>query len=147
MSNFYTDNQDLVFTLKNLDLEEVVAVREHDYTDAQKFDGSPENFADAMDNYERVLTVVGDVAGERIAPRSRQIDEEGPHFENGVVTYHPLTVKNLEDLHRAGMTESKKIIAVNTDPAAPIFSVAHYGIIGDLNSVIPMMIKAYKAKA
>ncbi len=104
MSNFYTDNQDLVFTLKNLDLEEVVAVREHDYTDAQKFDGSPENFADAMDNYERVLTVVGDVAGERIAPRSRQIDEEGPHFENGVVTYHPLTVKNLEDLRRAGVS-------------------------------------------
>ena len=104
MSNFYTDNQDLVFTLKNLDLEEVVAVREHNYTDAQKFDGSPENYADAMDNYERVLTVVGDVAGERIAPRSRQIDEEGPHFENGVVTYHPLTVKNLEDLRRAGVS-------------------------------------------
>ena len=104
MSNFYTDNQDLVFTLKNLDLEEVVAVREHNYTDAQKFDGSPENFADAMDNYDRVLTVVGDVAGERIAPRSRQIDEEGPHFENGVVTYHPLTVKNLEDLRRAGVS-------------------------------------------
>ncbi|MBQ6598773.1 MAG: acyl-CoA dehydrogenase family protein [Lentisphaeria bacterium] len=104
MSNFYTDNQDLVFTLKNLDLEEVVAVREHNYADAQKFDGSPENFADAMDNYERVLTVVGDVAGERIAPRSRQIDEEGPHFENGVVTYHPLTLKNLEDLRRAGVS-------------------------------------------
>ena len=104
MSNFYTDNQDLVFTLKNLDLEEVVAIREHDYTDAQKYDGSPENFADAMDNYDRVLTVVGDVAGERIAPRSRQIDEEGPHFENGVVTYHPLTVKNLEDLRRAGVS-------------------------------------------
>ena len=104
MSNFYTDNQDLVFTLKNLDLEEVVAVREHNYTDAQKYDGSPENFADAMDNYDRVLTVVGDVAGERIAPRSRQIDEEGPHFENGVVTYHPLTVKNLEDLRKAGVS-------------------------------------------
>ena len=104
MSNFYTDNQDLVFTLKNLDLEEVVAVREHDYTDAQKYDGSPENYADAKDNYDRVLTVVGDVAGERIAPRSRQIDEEGPHFENGVVTYHPLTVKNLEDLRRAGVS-------------------------------------------
>ena len=49
--------------------------------------------------------------------------------------------------HRAGMAESKKIIAINTDPAAPIFSVAHYGIIGDLNQVIPMMIKAYKSKA
>ncbi|MBO4632561.1 MAG: acyl-CoA dehydrogenase family protein [Lentisphaeria bacterium] len=104
MSNFYTDNQDLLFTLKNIDLEEVVSVREHDYTDAQKFDGSPEDYADAMDNFDRVLTVVGDVAGERIAPRSRQIDEEGPHFEDGVVTYHPLTVKNLEDLRKAGVS-------------------------------------------
>ena len=103
MSNFFSDNQDLLFTIKNIDLEEVVSVREHDYADAQKFDGSPENYADAMDNYERVLTVVGDVAGERIAPRSRQIDEEGPKFENGVVTYHPLTVKNLEDLRKAGV--------------------------------------------
>ncbi|MBQ9338570.1 MAG: acyl-CoA dehydrogenase family protein [Lentisphaeria bacterium] len=104
MSNFYTDNQDLLFTLKNIDLEEVVSVRENNYTDAQKYDGSPENYADAMDSFDRVLAVVGDVAGERIAPRSRQIDEEGPHFENGVVTYHPLTIKNLEDLRKAGVS-------------------------------------------
>ena len=49
--------------------------------------------------------------------------------------------------HRAGMTESKKIIAINTDPNAPIFSCAHYAIVGDLNQVIPQMIKAFKAKA
>ena len=46
--------------------------------------------------------------------------------------------------HRVGMQESAKIIAINSDPDAPIFSVAHYGIVGDLNRVIPMMIKAYK---
>ncbi|MDO5552117.1 MAG: electron transfer flavoprotein subunit alpha/FixB family protein [Planctomycetia bacterium] len=48
--------------------------------------------------------------------------------------------------HRAGMQESAKIIAINSDPDAPIFSVAHYGIVGDLNQVIPMMIKAFKRR-
>ena len=48
--------------------------------------------------------------------------------------------------HRAGMEESAKIIAINTDRDAPIFSVAHYGIVGDLNKVIPMMIKALKER-
>jgi electron transfer flavoprotein alpha subunit len=46
--------------------------------------------------------------------------------------------------HRAGMSESAKIIAINTDPEAPIFSIAHYGIVGDLHEVIPRMIKVYK---
>ena len=48
--------------------------------------------------------------------------------------------------HRAGMDESARIMAINTDPLAPIFSVAHYGIVGDALDVIPTMIKAYKAK-
>ena len=48
--------------------------------------------------------------------------------------------------HRAGMSESKRIIAINTDADAPIFKIAHYGIIGDLNNIIPKMIKAYKEK-
>jgi electron transfer flavoprotein alpha subunit len=42
------------------------------------------------------------------------------------------------------MAESKKIIAINSDPEAPIFETAHYGIVGDLNDVIPKMIAAYK---
>jgi len=48
--------------------------------------------------------------------------------------------------HRAGMAESKKVIAINTDPGAPIFCCADYAIVGDLNTVIPEMIKAFKAK-
>ncbi len=48
--------------------------------------------------------------------------------------------------HRAGMEESAKIIAVNTDPNAPIFSVAHYGIVGDMNKVVPLMIKALRER-
>ena len=48
--------------------------------------------------------------------------------------------------HRAGMDNSSRIIAINNDPEAPIFGIAHYGIVGDLNEVIPRMIKAYKAR-
>jgi electron transfer flavoprotein alpha subunit len=49
--------------------------------------------------------------------------------------------------HQAGMSQSQKIIAVNNDPDAPIFQIAHYKIIGDLNVVVPKMIKAMKEKS
>jgi electron transfer flavoprotein alpha subunit len=48
--------------------------------------------------------------------------------------------------HRAGMQESAKIIAINTDKDAPIFDIAHYGIVGDLAQVIPLLMKAYRSK-
>jgi electron transfer flavoprotein alpha subunit len=44
------------------------------------------------------------------------------------------------------MEESAKIVAINKDRGAPIFSVAHYGIVGDLNKVIPAMIRALKER-
>ena len=49
--------------------------------------------------------------------------------------------------HRAGMDESNKIIAINTDPNAPIFQVAHYKIVGDLAEVMPLLIRALREKA
>jgi 3-(methylthio)propanoyl-CoA dehydrogenase len=102
MSNFFTDNKDLQYTLEHLDLEEVVKLRESNFKDAEKFDHAPEDLNDALDNFKRVLTEVGDVTGERIEPRAREIDEDGgPTLEDGVVTNHPLTMKNLEDLKNA----------------------------------------------
>jgi electron transfer flavoprotein alpha subunit len=49
--------------------------------------------------------------------------------------------------HRAGMDQSARILAINSDPGAPIFSVAHYGVVGDLHKVIPLLIQAYRTKA
>ena len=49
--------------------------------------------------------------------------------------------------HQAGMNSSQKIVAINNDPEAPIFDIAHYKIVGDLNVVVPIMIKAIKARA
>ncbi len=103
MSNFYTDNRDLQFILKNVDLTEVMDLLENGYTEVKKFDYAPENYEDAKDSFARILDVIGDISGERIAPRARQVDEEGPHFEDGVVTYHPLTKQNMADLRAAGV--------------------------------------------
>jgi len=47
--------------------------------------------------------------------------------------------------HRAGMSESNRIIAINSDPQAPIFGIAHYGIVGDLNEIVPRLIEVYKS--
>src|SRR5512147_1428440 len=48
--------------------------------------------------------------------------------------------------HRAGMDESNKIIAINTDPNAPIFQIAHYKIVGDLSEVLPLLIRALRER-
>jgi electron transfer flavoprotein alpha subunit len=48
--------------------------------------------------------------------------------------------------HQAGMSQSQKVIAINNDPDAPIFQIAHYKVIGDLNEVLPKMIKAIKIR-
>ncbi len=101
MANFFKDNPDLQFSLNHLDLAEAVALREHNYQYNEKFDGAPADFEDAVDNYRRVLEVIGELCADKIDPRSRTVDEEGPHFENNTVTYHPLTVKNLDELKQS----------------------------------------------
>ena len=109
--------------------------------------GSKENFK-LIHQLAEVLG--GQVGASRAAVDAGWIDHDHQVGQTGVTVRPKLYIAcgiSGSVQHRAGMTESKKIIAVNTDPAAPIFSVSHYCIIVDLNSIIPMMIKAYKAKA
>jgi electron transfer flavoprotein alpha subunit len=47
--------------------------------------------------------------------------------------------------HRAGMEESAKILAINNDPDAPIFQVAHLGVVGDYKDVLPKLIKCIRS--
>lgn len=47
--------------------------------------------------------------------------------------------------HTVGIEESKRIIAINKDPHAPIFKLAHYGIVGDAKDILSKMLQAHKA--
>ena len=103
MSNFYTDNPALKHHLTHPMMEKIVALKERNYTDSEKFDYAPFNFADAMDGYDKVLEVVGEVCGEYIAARAEDVDHQGPHVENGRVIYADGTKENLDICRKAGL--------------------------------------------
>ena len=103
MANFYTDNKALQYHLRHPLMKQIVALRERDYTQCEKFDYAPLDFEDAMDSYERVLDIIGEVCGDIIAPNAKDVDLEGPHHENGRVRYAKGTEQNLKALNQAGL--------------------------------------------
>jgi len=107
----------------------------------------------SKDNFALIQNLAGAIGGavgaSRAAVDSGLIGKEHQIGQTGTTVRPALYIAcgiSGAVQHRAGMEESAKIIAINTDRDAPIFSVAHYGIVGDLNKVIPMMIKAIKEK-
>jgi len=103
MSNFFKDNEDLLFQFENLHLEDIIRSRESNFTEYEEYPYAPLNVEDAMDSYRRVLEVVGDIAGEFVAPRAAEVDREGVHFQNGEVHYAKGTAEALERLSKAGV--------------------------------------------
>ncbi len=103
MANFYTDNDALKFHLSHPMMRKIVELKERNFADADKYDYAPRDFEDAMDSYERVLDIVGDVSANIIAENAESVDQEGPHVENGRVIYAEGTKKNLDACRKAGL--------------------------------------------
>jgi len=108
--------------------------------------GSKENFQLIHDLAE---VLGGQVAASRAAVDAGFISAEHQVGQTGVTVRPRLYIAcgiSGAVQHRAGMDQAHKIVAINTDPHAPIFQVAHYKIVGDLRTVVPQMIRAYRGE-
>ena len=103
MANFFTDNPDLRHHLNHPMMRRIVELKERDFADADKYDYAPRDFDDAMDSYEKVLDIVGDICGNIIAENAADVDQNGPRVENGRVIYAEGTKANIEACRKAGL--------------------------------------------
>ncbi len=103
MANFYLDNPSLKHHLHHPLMERIVELKERGFADKDKYDYAPQDFEDAMDSYEKVLEIVGEICGDIIAPNAESVDHEGPSVANGRVTYAKGTQENLDAGRKAGL--------------------------------------------
>jgi len=105
MGNFFDDNEDLRFLFDRLDLATIAREQEDGFVQDNGGDAyGPVDEEDAVDNYHRILTIVGDVAANSIAPRAGQVDaEEHDLHEDGSVTISEGVRRNLEVLAQADL--------------------------------------------
>lgn len=84
-------------------MERIVELKERGFADADKYDYAPRDYADAMDSYDRVLEIVGDVCGNVVAENAESVDHDGASVANGRVTYAAGTQANLNVCRKAGL--------------------------------------------
>ena len=102
--NNYKDTPELKARMHSPLMERIVELKENFYAEAGKYDYAPADFADAMDNFDRVLELTGSVCDEVIAPNAESVDREGSHCSGGRVQYSAGTAQNLKVMHQAGLS-------------------------------------------
>lgn len=130
MANFFTDTPQFKHYLHHPLMKRIVELREKNYIDKDRYDYAPLDFEDALDSYEKVLEVVGEICGEIIEPNAEEVDKTGPTLHNGHVQYAPQTQENLDALIKAelmGMTLPRRYGGLN-------FSMVPYMMSADIVS-------------
>lgn len=103
MANFYTDNSDLKFHLSHPLMQKIIALKEQDFKDYGVYDYAPANVEDALDSYDKVMEILGEITGDVLAVNAESVDHDGPVCEGGRVTYAAGTAENQRVLTQAGV--------------------------------------------
>lgn len=103
MINFYLDNPSLRYHLYHPLMKRIVELKERNYTDKNQFDYAPIDFEDAMDSYEKVMEIVGDIMGTVVASNAEKVDDLGCKIKNNRVHYALGTIQNLQVVTKSGL--------------------------------------------
>ena len=103
MANYYTDTPSLKHHLHHPLMRRIVELKERNFRDSDTFDYAPVDYEDAIDSYEKVLEIIGELCDEIIAPNAEEVDHDGTTLANGRVTYAKGTQENLDAVRKAGL--------------------------------------------
>ena len=101
--NYYTDNPVLRHYLNHPLFRRIVEMRERNFAEAEKYDYAPVDFEEAVAGYEQVLTLVGELCAEVVAPNAATVDTTGPTLKEGRVEYAPASEENMQIFRKAGL--------------------------------------------
>lgn len=116
MTNYYRDNADILFHFKNMDLTRIITLKEDNFAEKNQYPYAPKDINDALDNYDRVLEIVGEIAGNFVAPRARMVDKTGVTLVDGEVVYPKGTLEAMDRFKKAdlsGFLISRKYGGIN----------------------------------
>src|SRR5574344_550683 len=103
MANYYKDHPEFAFHLNHPLMKKVVELKERGFEDKDKYDDAPVDYQDAIENYDNVLEIAGDIAANVIEPNSEEVDLEGPHLIDNRMHYAAKTYENLDTTIKAGL--------------------------------------------
>ena len=103
MANYYTDHPELEFHLHHPLMKRIVELKERNFADKDTFEDAPVDYNDAIDNYNHLLEIMGDITANIMEPNSESVDLEGPHLVDKRMVYASKTYENLEATRKAGL--------------------------------------------
>ena len=103
MANYYTDHPELEFHLHHPLMKRIVELKERNFADKDTFEDAPVDYNDAIENYNHLLEIMGDITANIMEPNSESVDLEGPHLVDKRMVYASKTYENLDATRKAGL--------------------------------------------
>ena len=103
MANFYLDNPSLKHQWEHPLMKRIVELKERNFSDAKTYDYAPVDLEDAIDSYDKVMEIAGEICGDVVAPNAEGVDAQGPKVVNNRVVYADGTSENLKATIQAGL--------------------------------------------